>query len=76
MRLLLWVGSRAGHWLIALPIGACGLWLDDEAIRIMWVCVSRSKFALPVDALAVIMVLASWSHGRACRRDPGSSNFK
>src|SRR6218665_2879574 len=63
--------AHAGDWLLALPHSACGLRLDDEAIRIAaclrlgaWTCQLR---ICPCGGL----VTADDSHGLFCGLGPG-----
>ena len=62
---------HSGDWLLALPISACGLRLDDEAVRI------ATGLRLGVDLCAQhecpcgALVTADGSHGLSCRLGHG-----
>ena len=70
-RLLASQASHSGDWLRAWPITACGLRLDDEAIRVAVGLRLGSNLCSPHPCPCGAMVDARGSHGLSCRRSAG-----
>ena len=69
-RLLATRSSHGGHWLHTWPISACGLRLDDEAVRVavgLHIGVDHCEEHHPCGA----KVDRRGSHGLSCRRGAG-----
>ena len=61
---------HSGDWLYALPITACGLRLDDEAIRIATGLRLGTCLCEPHNCMCGAMVTADGSHGLSCSLGP------
>jgi len=70
-RILACQAAHAGDWLLACPITACGLRLDDEAIRIAVGLRLGGNLCTPHTCPCGQLVDASGVHGLACRRSAG-----
>ena len=69
---ILAVGSRhSGDWLHAWPISACGLRLDDEAIRVAVGLRLGVGLCIPHQCPCGSPVDARGNHGLSCRRSAG-----
>jgi hypothetical protein len=66
-RLLAVSGPHSGDWLHALPIGACGLRLDDEAVRVAIGLRLGVELCQPHDCPCGKIVDARGLHGLSCR---------
>ena len=60
-----------GHWLHAWPILACGLRLDDEAVRVAIGLRLGIDLCKEHDCPCGLKVDRGGSHGLSCRRGPG-----
>ena len=49
-RLLAAAAAHSGDWLHAVPISACGLWLNNEALRVAVGLRLGSELCQPIDA--------------------------
>src|SRR6218665_156758 len=63
--------AHAGDWLLALPLTACGLRLDDEAIRIATCLRLGAMTCEPHICPCGGLVTADGSHGLSCGLGPG-----
>ena len=72
-RLLAVSAPHSGDWLHALPISACGLRLDDEAVRVAVGLRLGSKLCEPHQCPCGANVNPEGTHGLACRRSSGRS---
>ena len=70
-RLLAVSAPHSGDWLHALPISACGLRLDDEAVRVAVGLRLGSKLCEPHQCPCGAQVSPEGTHGLACRRSSG-----
>jgi hypothetical protein len=70
-RLLASQNVHSGDWLHALPISACGLRLDDEAIRIAIGLRLGTNLCQPHPCPCGNSVDARGTHGLACKRSAG-----
>ena len=70
-RLLACQAPHAGDWLLACPITACGLRLDDEAIRIAIGLRLGGVLCSPHPCPCGSLVDARGHHGLACHRSAG-----
>jgi len=70
-RLLALSAPHSGDWLHALPISACGLRLDDEAVRVAVGLRLGSKLCEPHQCPCGAQVSPEGTHGLACRRSSG-----
>lgn len=70
-RLLAVQSNHSGDWLNAWPISACGLRLDDEAIKVAVGLRLGSNLCVPHLCSCGAMVDARGSHGLSCRRSAG-----
>jgi len=70
-RILACQAPHAGDWLLACPITACGLRLDDNAIRTAVGLRLGGKLCSPHPCSCGTTVDATGSHGLACRRSSG-----
>jgi len=62
--------ARATHsddWLLALPVTACGLRLDDEAVRIVVAFRLSSELGSPHSCCCGSLVDATGTHGLVCK---------
>jgi hypothetical protein len=72
-RLLAVSAPHGGAWLHALPISACGLRLDNEAIRVAVGLRLGTKLCEPHRCPCGAEVDTTGTHGLACRRSSGRS---
>jgi hypothetical protein len=72
-RLLAVSAPHSSDWLHALPISACGLRLDDEAVRVAVGLRLGSKLCEPHQCPCGANVSPEGTHGLACRRSSGRS---
>ena len=70
-RLLASRNPDGGHWLHAWPISACGLRLDDEAVRVAIGLRLRIDLCEEHDCPCGLKVDRGGSHRLSCRRGPG-----
>ena len=70
-RLLAARSRHSGDWLHAWPISACGLRLDDEAIRVAVGLRLGANLCIPHQCPCGSPVDARGSHGLSCRRSAG-----
>jgi hypothetical protein len=70
-RLLAASAAHSGDWLNVLPISACGLRLDDSAIRIAVGLRLGSNICEPHQCVCGSMVNARGNHGLSCKRSSG-----
>ena len=70
-RLLASRAPHSGAWLQAWPITACGLCLDDEAIRVAVGLRLGVSLCTPHTCPCGMLVDARGSHGLSCRRSAG-----
>ena len=70
-RLLASRNPDGGHWLHAWPISACGLRLDDEAVRVAIGLRLGIDLCEEHDCPCGLKVDRGGSHGLSCRRGPG-----
>ena len=64
---------HASDWLFALPITACGLRLDDEAVRVAVGLRLGVNICEPHVCRCGALVKASGSHGLSCSLGPGTA---
>jgi len=62
--------SHSGDWLLALPITACGLRLDDEAVRIAVALRLGSELGSPHPCRCGSLVDANGTHSLVCKHAP------
>lgn len=62
---------HSGDWLLALPISACGLRLDDEAVRIATGLRLGVDLCVQHECPCGTLVTADGSHGLSCRLGHG-----
>jgi hypothetical protein len=70
-RLIACQASHSGDWLNAWPITACGLRLDDEAIRVAVGLRLGANLCHPHECPCGLAVDARGHHGLACRQSAG-----
>jgi hypothetical protein len=70
-RLLATKAPHSGDWLHAWPITACGLRLDDEAIRVAVGLRLGANLCSPHSCPCGALVDARGTHGLSCRRSAG-----
>jgi hypothetical protein len=70
-RLLAVASEHSGDWLHALPITACGLRLDNEAIRVAVGLRLGCTLCQPHQCPCGVNVDARGTHGLSCRRSAG-----
>ena len=70
-RLLAVSSKRSGDWLHALPISACGLLLEDEAVRVAVGFRLGAKLCEPHPCPCGADVDARGAHSLSCRRSSG-----
>src|SRR5260221_212886 len=70
-RLLALQASHSGDWLQAWPITACGLRLDDEAVRVAVGMRLGANICVPHPCPCGTLVDARGSHGLSCHRSAG-----
>jgi hypothetical protein len=70
-RLLALSAPHSGDWLHALPISACGLRLDDEAVRVAVGLRLGAKLCEPHRCPCGANVDPDGTHGLACKRSAG-----
>lgn len=73
-RLLAVSSAKSGAWLHALPISACGLLLEDEAVRVSIGFRLGAKVCEPHTCPCGSEVDARGTHSLACRRGAGRVN--
>ena len=62
---------HSGDWLNALPISACGLRLDDEAVRVAIGLRLGTSLCEPHTCVCGVEVNVTGTHGLACKRSAG-----
>ena len=72
-RLLAAAAAHSGDWLHALPITACGLRLNDEAIRVAVGLRLGSEICQPYQCVCGASVDTRGAHALSCKRNPGRS---
>ena len=72
-RLLAAAAAHSGDWLHAVPISACGLRLNDEAIRVAVGLRLGSEICQPYHCVCGASVDTRGSHALSCKRNPGRS---
>ena len=70
-RLIAVSAAHSGDWLHALPISACGLRLEDNAIRIAVGLRLGANICEPHQCICGSSVCARGSHGLSCKRSAG-----
>ena len=70
-RLLAVSASHSGDWLNALPISACGLRLEDEAVRVAIGLRLGTSLCEPHARVCGAEVDVSGTHSLACKRSAG-----
>lgn len=73
-RLLAVSSSHSSDWLLALPISACGLRMDDEAIRVSVGLRLGCKVCEPHTCPCGSEVDAQGLHGLSCRKSAGRTS--
>ncbi len=73
-RLLAVSAKHSSDWLHALPISACGLRLDDEAIRVSVSFRLGCKVCEPHICPCGALVESNGTHGMACKQSSGRSS--
>ncbi len=72
-RLLAAAAAHSGDWLHAVPISACGLRLNNEAVRVAVGLRLGSELCQPYRCICGAAVDTRGSHALSCRRNPGRS---
>jgi len=70
-RLLAAAAAHSGDWLHAVPISACGLRLNDDAIRVAVGLRLGSEICQPYQCVCGASVDTRGSHALSCKRNPG-----
>jgi hypothetical protein len=70
-RLLAAAATHSGDWLYAVPISACGLRLDDEAVRVAIGMRLGSELCQPHRCPCGVLVDTLGSHALSCRQNSG-----
>jgi len=72
-RFLAAAAAHSGDWLHAVPISACGLRLNNEAVRVAVGLRLGSELCQPYRCICGASVDTHGSHALSCRRNPGRS---
>ena len=70
-RLLALSVPHSGDWLHALPLSVCGLWMDDETVRVAVGLRLGAKLCEPHQCPCGTRVESQGTHGLSCRRSAG-----